>query len=400
MTPPRRSISPAVLDPSDAPAEPLAHEDFSDDDVGGTLFLGPNYDGVQWSIHRLRTRSEMADDAGRGKRLEWVHDCVGEIRGSELVPMIGGGTFNFRGYVPRDDGNGVRLAFNEVVTLAGPRKDFSRVEAAAAVAPSTPVAPVSNGDPTARMLRRMLREQREDRERMTRALERLSERPAQSSDLMQMIAGMRAMDEMRGDHQPAVDPLSFAKEFLTTHLAGVSSGVEIGRGQPPGDPDAAPNYVPLIEKAIDVLGPVLGRAMSRGRPMPPGGPPPRSSARVVEDPPAPAHQAAAEPARAPTPAHRWHTAIEALYRAQLHGKDPADFAESLEDMLDPDEIGMMKLASADDVLTTPQLADVLKQFPALSEHQGRVYLGAVLTALRAEDGDGAGPGVDGEDSPR
>jgi hypothetical protein len=139
---------------------------------------------------------------------------------------------------------------------------------------------------------------------------------------------------------------------------------------------------------LDKLGPVAEKIamafMAPRRPGPPrpGAPaaPATASRAEVVDPPEP------EAAPGPEPgAHRWPAVIEALANGVASGVDPADFCTTLELLLPPQELGMLRMASADVVLEQVR-ANAGGAYPILATEQAAAFVQAVLAELNATEG--------------
>lgn len=375
-----------TIQPGETGTDDDTLDDLEQAEVGSLFNIrGPEYETVKWSIFRFKTRAELAQDPG-GEKKEWVAEIVGELDGPSLLDVVGGGTFQFQGYVPQGvGGRGVKMLHNRRVALAGPRKNFAAVAAAAPIAVAN--APAAAADSNIeRLMKIMLRERRDSEARFEKILAALSQRPSESNSLTEMVTALEAMKRMSSTGGPNTEnPVALAKMMLDSFHSGVTIGQEREpipvRGE--GDP---PDYMPIIAKGLEIVERMMSRTRRPQPPpsgapgaAPPPPPPPRSEAHVVEDPPT--------SEKGTTPEHRFTTAVEALYRAMVNGRDPADFADSLADMLNPEEVAMISGGGVDQVLHF--LAPVIEGFPQLKTEQGRVYLGAVLTALRdngTEDG--------------
>jgi hypothetical protein len=186
-------------------------------------------------------------------------------------------------------------------------------------------------------------------------------------------------------NDPTGDPLALAKSMLDSFHQGVALG-ETREGNTEGG--NGNSVMPVVEKALDIFGKMVAQHRL-ARPAPPGAPPPRqpSEATVVEPAATNGHTPAPAAASA-TPEHRWHTAVETLYRGMLNGRLPEDIAASLGDMLDPSEVAMLvgepgAEPTAEQVLE--YLAPLMAEFPQLATTQGKVYTTSVLVALRAQE---------------
>lgn len=396
-----RSTLPPVVDPTDEDdyGDELTEAEARQAEVG-TLFTiqGPEFEDVSWSIHRYRTKHEIALDPN-GKPEAWVADISGELKGSELVDLLGGGTFHFYGHVPKANG-GVKIKYNKIVTLEGPRKNFS--ESHDVVTPTaTNGMTMSAAEVELVRLRGQLRRERREREkaeakreiddrftRMESLIERAMARPEppppprdKLSDLIGAVVSLKQLDG-NGTGQ---------SEAMKMVFDSFRQGLELGTTREPVPMDGTdpnPTWIPaalgVLEKFLATMAarrPVPGgapRPATTGAPPPP--PPPRSEATVVDTPePAPNAPIADE-----VPP-QWRTACASLFRAMTNGIDPRDFASSLRDMLNPDEVKSLLHASADDVLGYMRGLNLLTQYPALETEQGKVYLTDVLAGLRANE---------------
>ena len=418
---PARTRRPPQPDPTDEFDE---FDDLTDEQIeqaqAGSLirFQGASFEKVSWSIRRYRTRQEQASDPSAAK-LEWVADHIGPLNGKDLVEIIGGGSFNALGYVPRGDGRGVRIAFNEDFSLAGPRKDFTRAHEPAALSAAEverlAAGPVMNGHHgPSEATQLILRAMEKSEERFERLLTTLvsaqqqrapAEKPTSITDI---VAAVAAMKELAKSDAPTGDsPLEVAKMVMNGFHQGVTLGQE--REPIPAGATEDPNPMgPVVLKGLEILQDMLRRAPMGGRPAarPPGAPPPHppSSATVVDNGTGPAATSApAEPVAAPPdtssdgpapaeatddPYRRWKTAIEAIYRGMVTGRDPAALADSLPDILNETELSIVRGTPGnepDAEQALAFLAPLVEGYPALREPQGKVYLDSILHALRAED---------------
>lgn len=369
----------AVPDLNEVPAaevygDPLTAEEMEQAEVGSLFSIqGPDFADVSWSIFRHRTRPEMIDDPSGGK-MEWVFNAVGGLEGADLIDQIGGGTFQFRGYVPREDGRGVRIKYNRTVRLAGPRRDFTLPEPGSVT--TTPNPTVSQTDTLLHQLLDEMRASREDRfEKLLQVLV-LNNTKQGNGGVGELIDGVAKLQGLVNRGAPAAQPSDGA--LLETMIGVLRQGIEIGETRD-GSPikESGTDWVEVAKTVTPIFQTIIDNRRARHaaatrRPAPP------SSAEVVEDPKS---QAQAEP----TINHRWRTAIESLFRAMSTNEDPRDFASLLgspSGPLNADELSVLHLASAAQVLGAPEMQPLLVEFPLLNTEQARVYLDQVLAEIR------------------
>jgi hypothetical protein len=371
-------------------------------EAGTLLALGsPEMQDVAWSIFRYRTQEEVKRDPN-GKPEAWVADMTGPLNGNELAQIVGGGTFHLYGHIPKA-GGGVKLAYNRVVTLEGPRRRFDAEEPPAPTPVAAAPAPTPVQSETDRLIALMREDARERDRRFEQMMQLLMQQrtapaPVQPTSLVEMVTAMAELDKLRGARDgDGTDKLEITRMLLEQFHQGIVMGRE--QEPVPAGETRDPNWMPVIEKGLELIANALKRPPMRPAPhVPPppanGGGPARSYAAVEPDPRAAAAPAAQPPPAAQAPvsqlSHRWTTAIEALYRAMVAGKDPRDFADTLRDILMPDEVQILTLASVEQVMSADDIAPILDRYPDVREPRGQVYLGEVLAELR-------NPTVDDED---
>jgi hypothetical protein len=367
-----------LVPPEEMPADEIG-DDLTDAEIEqaavGDLFTiqGPEFVNVSWSIWRFRTRAEMAADS-QGQAEEWVADRTGELHGTDLGEVIGGGTFRFRGFVPRTDGRGVRLAFNRIIAIAGPRKNFALPPADAT--PAAPAAPANGLTRGEKLLLRMLRLQ----EQRLQQLERTPP-PAQNSTSIKELAETMVLLNGMTAKPPASDS-TVAKELFNSMMAATKTGIELGQARDPLPADEENVTVkvieavaPLASRFLDVL--TQARARQAVRPNPPTQPGPSpaaaSTAEVVGEP-------ASVPVITVTDA-RWTVAVDNLMRSIAESDPLEDAADDLETALLPGDLAGV-LASTNDQVMAALLERYSAQYPILAEPRAREYVGNVLDELR------------------
>lgn len=385
-----------------APEPPPPHDEFSDEDedvraqetaearrlqgmLGDLAFAdGTSIDDVDWYIYRIRTKDEIARNP-EGTIRELVGKKHGAIDLMELSKECGGGTFDLFPVFDSGDGRGKALQPRQRHTLAGPRRDYAGVAAAAV---TTVVAPQANGSSapsstTDELLKALLAEMRASREgqqeRLIHALEmRATAPPAPAVDpmamMVAMVTAMKGLRDMTPAAPEAVDGLGVARMVME----GVNQGILLGqeRGpQPPGED--GPNMMAVIEKGIEAFT-KLQESRRPFRPPQgtqfPGAPAapvsPQSEARVVE-----------QPTRENAIPHQWQTAVASMYRAMATGEDPRDFAETLRGILMPEDLEAF--VQHPEQVVGGLLPLIQAQYPALASQQGEIYVGSVIAELRS-----------------
>jgi hypothetical protein len=373
MARPRRSLAvpanipPETIDPEEI-GDDLTEEEIEQASVGDLISIqGPEFDNVSWSIWRHRTRTEMMND-NSDEKLEWVADRTGQLHGTDLVELIGGGTFNMRGYVPRSDGRGVRLKFNRTVAIAGPRKNFSVAPVQAAPAPTPTNGELTRGE---RMMLRMVKAIHGRLETIEKGSNASAPQPTSLKDLAETL---KTLHELGGARPAPRDP---DKEVVNGYLQMIQQGIELGREREPlpaGSANEGPDWGKIAETGMQLLDKLLARAAAqRAQAMRGGRPNPPSHAAVVDEP---------QPAVVTMEDHRWSTAFESLAGAITDGEDPADFALTLARILNKTELAEARFTPEKLV---PRLQAAAAQFPVLATEAGQIYVNAVLMELNRPD---------------
>lgn len=378
----------AVVIQDGEPAEVELYDEISEDEErqaeAGTLFSiqGERFANVQWSIHRYRTRREMMDDPS-GDKTEWVADVTGELHGQDLVDQVGGGTFRFYGYVPRPEipgggrgGGGSKLAFNRLIRLAGPRRDFNALPEKASPLAATATAESSRLD------------------RLERLVEAIATRPAAASpatSLTDMIQGLVALDTLRGRGEVSPD-----KEMVQTMLDMMDRGAEWERSRDPvkaGEEGTAQ----VVLKIAEVAGPILGRmldglAARRVRPpRPPAEPAPPPTSAAPPAAPSSATVVEEEDPGAPVVRARMMVLVDELAAAIRDHDDVEDIAETVERVVPVGDLEAI-LAMPDQIVIDDLVRQASGRYPELDTPAARDYLVKVLAELRRpNDGEGEIP---------
>lgn len=369
----------------------------------------PGFADWEWNVYRLRTAEEMARSGTRSPRV-WITKRVGPINLNEIHADYGGGWFEFWG---KQNGVTLRKFRRElegepklIQTKTLPAVNQSVQAPNGAALSSAPV------DVESAVRRAVLAERRraeKELERREREAERraLDERLARLEQLIQQAATAprtpagkseslkelmevaMMMRSLSGEGAAGVNPL----DLLKSAREWMEQGILLGEKREPGDPEGGAGW---NAERVSAIAQSLAQILTRFTPPPrrPGGPPPPtpagptttnangSSATVVDAP------------AAATPAHRYKTAIEAVARGMVTGKDPADIADSLEDMLDESEVMELRTAvvppdghpaTAAEVLEFVRIQHGIGPFPQLESPGGKVYMDSVLTALRTDD---------------
>ncbi len=350
-----------------------------------------------WMVYRLRTPDEMVRDRSKHQRI-FVTKLVGPLDVMELQRAVGGGVFEIRGFFNN------RIQTCQRHELAGPIRTFAP---AAPVTESNGVHMRASAPPDGtRMLRRMIRRQNRQLRQLGETVSALRAAPVpapapQSLDVLQVFELADRIHARSNPHPEA--------NVLDQMVSAFKSGMEVKR-EVDGEP-ARTLTDTLVDKGIPALERLLGTLLMtrRGAPPRPPGPAahPPSSATVVDNPAtqdvAPAATPGVPPAEPPAGGddadaggHRWATAIEALARAVSEGQDPRDFSITLEAILQPQEIGILRLSPADQV-TAMLRSRAGGHLPVLNSEATAVFVREVVTELNRpadedddDEGDGSG----------
>jgi len=344
-----------------------------------------------WYIYRIRTADEMAREHTKHQRV-FVTKLVGPLDVTEVQRICGGGVFEIRGFLKN------RLLTARRHEIAGPVMHYGPAPAGPArqVNGSAPVLEAAPPPSDTRRLFRMIRRQNQALRAELAELRRAPApaAPAPGPTITELFALADKIHE-RANPQPASGVVN---EVIGSFRAGFELSKELK-----GEPERSTTEM-MLDKGLPVLERLLGGFLAaRTAPRRPGPPPPpRSSATVVNDPPAAAPPPPPAPPAPDAPggnpdegSHRWATAIEALARQVSTGGDPIDFAATLEAILTPEDIDLIRRSPADAVLA--QLRRLAGgEFPVLTTEGAAAFVREVVAELKREpDGDEPDGGLEG-----
>ncbi len=321
-----------------------------------TVLSDARFADWSWHIFRLRSADEPANRESGGSPRIWCDKQVGPLDLSLIKSRHGGGVFEIWCKDPRGV---LRRKFRQ--EIAGPRMRYTTVEPA----PSSPPPVSTSNDPVIRLLERQgqILEQLV-RERAPRVKE---QSPLEVLDIAARIASM----SNPGPQQSATDLLAVLKEGMAL------------QAQVAGGGDSSSTAEKLLEKSLPVIERVLAqllapRRQAAGRPQPRPNPPAtavpvtESSATVVEEP-----QPIEEPVQEN---HRMVTAVEACARSLAQGQPPEDFAVTLENILNEQELGLVRMATPA-MLLEQMRANAGGKFPILEHENAEGFIAGVLAEL-------------------
>lgn len=312
-----------------------------------------------WHIFRLRGADELPSrESGANPRI-WCDKQVGPLDLSLIQSRHGGGVYEIW---CKDPDNVLRRKLRQ--EIAGPRKVYAPMAAAAATpAPAPAPAPAANST-ALDMLARAI-------ERQGQLLEQLVRQPKGQSavEVLEMASRISSMTNPR-PQESASDVLSVLKEGMALQ-AQIAGGGEASTAEK------------LLERALPTLERLLGQMLAPRRgpgpkpaaPRPTGEAVPTSSATVVEDPKPGEGEPVAEN-------HRMSTAVEACAKSLATGQAPEDFAVTLENILNEQELGLLRMAGPD-MLLGQMRAHAGGRFPVLEHENALPFVTAVLAELNA-----------------
>lgn len=339
-----------------------------------------------WIIYRLRSADEMVRDRNTRQRV-LVTKMNGPLDILQVQAVCGGGVFEIRGFT------GGRLRTRITQEIAGPHKDYN-----AAAMPAAPMLPptdarVDSGPSRSeRLMLRALRHQGALLEQLATRAAVPPPAPAPAPGGITLETVIALADRLAQRQNPAPEATTLG-HVVDAFKEGMHLSRELG-----GGPEKSTTEI-LIEKAMGPLERILG-AMLTARPVmrrpgarPPGVAVPPGGAGPVPPP------AAAEPSSATViepetagdsdpdmDALRMRSAVDALARAITDGREPEAFAESLEDLLSPQQIGLVRFTPDEQAIGVIVQAAGGK-YPVLETDAGRAYLAAVLTAIKHPEAD-------------
>lgn len=313
-----------------------------------------------WHIFRLRGADEPSNRESGGNPRIWCDKQIGPLDLSLIQSKHGGGVFEIW---CKDPSGVLRRKFRQ--EIAGPRKRYAPPPAEptpANLSAPVPAAPgaAAHGDTVLRMLER----QGQVLEQLLR--ERNTRKEQSAGDVLELAAKIAAMSHPR-PQESAGDMLAVLKEGMQLQ-AQVSGGGE------------ASTTAQILEKSLPVIERVLTTWLTPRKPAPK--PQPRPAAAAV-----PVTESSATVIEEPTPAeepvqenHRMTTAVEACARSLAQGQPPEDFAVTLENILNEQELGLVRMATPD-MLLSQMRAHAGGQFPILEHESALPFITGVLAEL-------------------
>ena len=324
----------------------------------------PSFSDWEWYVYRIRSPEEMRQQQTNRQRVT-IGKLVGPLNLTDLMQLCGGGVFEVRGMFGGVMHSRIMQEFPgpiRATSVVSPM--VAAVSTLAGVQPS-PAPPVVAPDATARVLEKML-----DR------LERLESKaqPAPAGVTVTEVMGLaRQIAEMAGPRDGGLDQTANA----------LMKGIELAR-QVEGAPESSTTEK-ILDRAAPMLERLVGTLLTQRRPMParnapaPPRPATGSSAAVVDGQPVTPVEVVAVGEN-----YRWPAAIEAMAKAMGRGVEPGDFANTLADILDESELGMVRIGGADRVVQMIR-DNAGARFPVLMEPAAETYVRAVLQALEESE---------------
>lgn len=354
--------------------DPPEDDDLPGDDGPGEVLSDPgdlaaladaSYSEWKWHVYRVRSPEDMATSRSRQQTVFAV-TLMGPLDVSQLRETVGGGVFQVWGYL------GGALRVKRTFELEGPPRYYAPPAPPAppppvAAAPTT--APPNGTDP---VLVQLLQGQQKTLDMIAARLAVPAVAPGLSfTDALAMAEMMN-----RGGGGGGVE----MKDLVTLF----KQGIEVGSNAVGGNEKSTLEVI--LEKAMPSLERVATAMAARAprRPAQAATVRPReaSSAAVVEDPTAAPPEPAAPPEltlEQQQAAVRWGGAVDALARAIADATEPADFADTLDALLLPDEIDLMLAGGTAAVMQ--QIRTAGGRYPILNTPGAEQFVGAVLAVL-------------------
>src|SRR5882724_5011020 len=317
------------------------------EDLGDLLALSDEaYRDAVWYVWRRRTPGESVDRRSNPNAPIYVAKVVGAIDLDDLAKQIGGGSFRLCGF--RNGRKFVERPFE----VDGPRKvhsvDPKPAQGAAAPASQDLAAVLAST--------------------LERALDRIEQKlaaapaPAVNGNALTIKDAIELAKMMRGEPQGSPDAA-----LVQSYVGILKDGIALGASR---EAPTGTDWASVVEKSMPLLEKMIGGLLSRRpgvpvrRPAPAPARPGGSHAEVVHEP-APATPAAVEPEE-PGESVRMAAVVDSLARAvDAMGTDdeiePADFAVTVETILQPAELSMLRLTTTDGLMS--ELGSVVERFP-------------------------------------
>ena len=336
----------------------------------------------EWWVYRIRSTAEMQELRTKEVRV-LVLKLTGPLDVVELMRACGGGVFEIRGFFDHIMRTRIRREF------AGPIKTYGTEPVQnQSVTPNGAAAVASAPSSEATELRRMIRRQNRQLHDLATLVQARLASPAPAPAPVTPGPSITELFDLADRIHARANPAPEAN-VLGEVVNAFRSGMEL-RKEIEGEPEKSATEMmldkglPMVERLFGTF--LAGRRAPGQRPAP--APRTASSAQVVDTAPptiAPPTPPPAPPSPGDPGEHRWTTAVEAMARAVSEGEDAHDFAITLEAILQPAEIGLVRMASVDQVVTT------LRQraggaFPVLNTDRAAAYIAQVKAALD-DDGD-------------
>ena len=381
MTPPRRSFPPAApstdSNPDNVPAflgqpSEAAEGDYERDadmmDPGDMFELSDAATaGWRWYVHRDKTPAERALG---GKKTILVSVIDGAVDVRDFHREHGGGRYTFWGYVDR----GLKKKIQ--IELDGEPRSQATAEPQAA-------APAAARSADTAAILETIRQQNDAIARLTERMAAIQAAPAAAAPTP---VGLAELIQLAKAIAPAQAPAPASDATVVKELISVfKEGVEAGQGREGGAEEGGTlgtvlkTFAPSIERILTTI--MLARQGQRpapGRaPAAAAEPAPSVSTAQVLDTPASEPEPQADPA--------WTAVVGRLARAiddlgterELH---PEDMAGTIETLLEPRDVAILRLQSADAIMA--ELAPQTARWPALAKPEAGAYVAAVLDALK------------------
>jgi hypothetical protein len=324
-----------------------------------------------WLLYRVRNQDEMTREHTKHTRV-FVTKMVGPLDILQVQQVCGGGVIEIRGHFAKK----LRLRFE--IDLAGPRIDYSKPAPAPVGSMAVPVAVPDGPSRTERILLRMVRENKAALDLLAQKVATPAAVAPQAVTDFRTVVDMADMLSKRANPSPEASTIATMLGMFEKGL-GMASKME-------GQPERSQTEI-IIEKAAPMVERLLGAMLTARRQAPPR---PGPAPRPAGPPPPPAPQAVhseatviENPATPDMDSIRMMTAVDSLARAVTESRTPDDFAASLEDILSADQLAVIRLSPADEVVRTV-IEGAAGQYPVLETPGAKAYLAAVLTALKDE----------------
>lgn len=338
-----------------------------------------NFGDWEWWVYRIRSTAEMQELRTKEVRV-LVLKLTGPLDVVELMRACGGGVFEIRGFFDHIMRTRIRREF------AGPIKTYGtepvQIQSVTARSNQAPAPAAPNSELA--MMRRMIRRQNRVLEGLTGLVQsRLaSPAPAVVDPMAQLTAVLEIADRIHDKTNPKPEA-----NVLGEVVSAFRSGMEL-RKEIDGEPEKSATEL-VIDKGLPMVERLLGTFLANRRaPARPAPPHPPSGAQVV-DTPSPPSSPPRPPAAVDAGEHRWTTAIEAMARAMSEGEDAGEFAITLEAILQPAEIALVRMASTEQVVATLR-ERAGGAFPVFGTDAAAAYIAAVKAALEDDSDDDGG----------